>query len=91
MRKPLAVVFGALTLASATAPLGAQQLPWCVKLDVFTKNCGFAKYDECVAVANNATSPATGVGQCVRNPDYQPPTTTARPKPAPRKTSNPQR
>ena len=48
--------------AAAAAPLDAQELPWCVKLDVFTKNCAFAKYDECVAVAKNATSPATGVG-----------------------------
>jgi len=80
---------GVLTIAAA--PLGAEELPWCVKLDVFTKNCAFASYDECVAVAKNATSPATGVGQCVRNPDYQAPASaSARPKP-PSKTSNPQR
>jgi hypothetical protein len=78
-------------LVTATAPLEAQELPWCVKLDVFTKNCAFAKYEECVAVANNATSPATGVGQCVRNPDYQPPPAAAGQKPSPRKTSSPQR
>ena len=91
MRTPLAV-FGVLMLAAASAPLEAQELPWCVKLDVFTKNCAFAKYDECVAVANNATSPATGVGQCVRNPNYQPPAAAAvRPKPAPLKTPNSQR
>jgi hypothetical protein len=81
---------GALMVAAAT-PLGAQELPWCVKLDVFTKNCAFASYDECVAVAQNATSPATGVGQCIRNPDYQAPASaSARPKP-PSKTANPQR
>ena len=80
-----------LTIA-ATAPLGAEELPWCVKLDVFTKNCAFASYDECAVVAKNATSPATGVGQCIRNPDYQPPASaSARPKPAPGKTANPLR
>ena len=91
MRKWLAAC-GALMIAAAT-PLGAEELPWCVKLDVFTKNCAFASYDECVAVAKNATSQATGVGQCIRNPDYQPPpaSASARPKPAPSKTSNPQR
>src|SRR5206468_3794588 len=34
----------ALTLAVAAAPLAAEELPWCVKLDVFTRNCAFAKY-----------------------------------------------
>ena len=49
------------------------RVPWCVKLDAFTKNCAFADDNECVAVARNATSPATGVGHCVRNRNYQPP------------------
>jgi hypothetical protein len=83
MWKSLAVL-GALMFAAATAPLDAQELPWCVKLDVFTKNCAFAKYEECAAVARNATSLATGAGQCIRNPDYQPPAAAAaRPKRAP--------
>ena len=90
MRTPFAV-FGALMLATATAPLAAQELPWCVKLDVFTKNCAFAKYDECVTVAKNANSQATGVAECVRNPDYQPPAAAARNKPSPRKPADPQR
>ncbi|MCX7310730.1 MAG: hypothetical protein NTV56_03165 [Alphaproteobacteria bacterium] len=83
-------VCGVLTLVSA-APLAAEEFPWCVKLDVFTRNCAFSKYDECVVVAKNASSPATGVGQCIRNPNYQPPAAAAaRPKPAPRKTASPQ-
>jgi len=91
MRKLFAVL-GILTLMAGTAPLDAQELPWCVKLDVFTKNCAFSDYNECVTVARNATSPATGVGQCVRNPDYQPPAAaSAHAKPAPRKTTSPQR
>jgi hypothetical protein len=81
-------------LLLSAAPLAAEEFPWCVKLDAFTKNCAFANYNDCVAVANDATSPATSVGRCVRNPNYQPPYTaaaTARPKPAPAKTASPQR
>jgi hypothetical protein len=81
----------ALLLLSA-APLSAEEFPWCVKLDAFTKNCAFANYNECVAMAASATTPATGVGQCVRNPNYQPPIpTVGRVKPAPAKTASPQR
>jgi hypothetical protein len=81
----------ALLLLSAMQ-LAAEEFPWCVKLDAFTKNCAFANYNECVAMAASATTPATGVGQCIRNPNYQPPATAAagRPKPAPAKTANPQ-
>jgi hypothetical protein len=81
---------GAALLLGA-ASLAAEEFPWCVKLDAFTKNCAFANYNDCVATANNATSPATGVGQCIRNPNYQPPAAAARPKPAPAKTASPQR
>jgi hypothetical protein len=89
MGKILAV--GAALLLGAV-PLSAEEFPWCVKLDAFTQNCAFANHDDCAAVANNATSPATGVGRCIRNPNYQPPAaTTARAKPAPAKTANPQR
>ena len=80
MGKILAV--GAALLLSA-APLAAEEFPWCVKLDAFTQNCAFANYNECVAMAASATTPATGVGRCVRNPNYQPPAAAAaRPKPA---------
>jgi hypothetical protein len=89
MAKILAV--GAALLLGA-APLSAEEFPWCVKLDAFTKNCAFANYNNCVATAANATSPATGVGQCIRNPNYQPPAAAAsRPNPAPAKTASPQR
>jgi hypothetical protein len=90
MQKSL-VVFGVLMLSATGVPSRAQEMPWCVKLDVFTKNCAFADYNECVTVAKNATSLATGVGQCVRNPDYQPPPAAAHGKPTPRKTADPQR
>jgi hypothetical protein len=85
MRRLLAA-FTALILAPAM-PLHAEESPWCVRLDVFTRNCAFASYNECVAVAKNANPEAA----CIRNPGYQPPAAAASPKPAPAKTSNPQR
>ena len=79
-------------LLLSAASLAAEEFPWCVKLDAFTQNCAFTTYSECAAVANNATSPATGVGRCIRNPNYQAPAAAAaRPKPAPAKTASPQR
>jgi hypothetical protein len=67
---------GALLLA--TAPLAAQDLatkdsPWCVRLDTFTRNCAFATYNDCMAIAATATGPATGASSCIRNPDYKAP------------------
>jgi hypothetical protein len=68
---------GALICAAGIAPLHSEELPWCVKMDVFTRNCAFASYDECVAVARNADA------SCIRNPNYQPPAAAAaRPKAA---------
>jgi hypothetical protein len=67
-------------------PLHAQEQPWCVKLDTFTKNCDFATYQACMTIANNATGPATGASSCIRNPDYKAPATAAaHVKPAPNK------
>jgi hypothetical protein len=70
---------GALMLAAGAAPLHAQEMPWCVKLDVFTKNCGFASRDECMTVAANAIGPATGASRCIRNPKYQLPAQAEKP------------
>jgi hypothetical protein len=61
----------------AGAPLHAQEMPWCVELDVFTKNCGFTSHDECAAVATNAIGPATGASRCIRNPNYRGPAADA--------------
>jgi hypothetical protein len=78
-----------LAIFAAAAPARAEDFPWCVEVDVFTKNCAFANYEECVAVARNAASPATGVGRCIRNPAYQPPPAAAKSaKPAAAKSSN---
>jgi hypothetical protein len=62
-----------IVLLLATAPLAAQDSPWCVRLDTFTRNCAFATYNECMAVASTATGPATGASSCVRNPNYTAP------------------
>jgi len=60
-------------LVLTSAPLRSEEMPWCVELDVFTKNCAFASHDECLAVATNARGPATGASRCIRNPNYQEP------------------
>ena len=74
------VVAAIVILMVQSGPLRADEMPWCVELDVFTKNCSFASYDECVAVAKNAVSPATGETRCVRNPRYQQPIDAAKAK-----------
>jgi hypothetical protein len=78
-------------LLLSAAPLSAEEFQWCVKLDAFTQNCAFTSYNDCVATAASATTPATGVGRCVQNPSYQPPAVAVtRVKPAPAKTASPQ-
>ena len=57
-------------------PAVADEFPWCVELDMFTKNCAYASHDECVTVAENAVSPATGKARCVGNPGYVAPVKT---------------
>jgi hypothetical protein len=60
-------LFVAVMTAAVTAPLHAEETPWCVELDVFTKNCAFASHDECLDAARNAR------GTCIRNSKYRPP------------------
>jgi hypothetical protein len=67
--KWLAVV-GGMFLASSVTSVCAEDFPWCVQVDVFTKNCAFTTRDECMAVAKNVSSPATGEGRCIANPNY---------------------
>ena len=74
MRISLAALAGIFMLFSG--PLVAEEFPWCVEADVFTKNCAFASRVECLAVAKNLASPATGPGRCIANPNYQPPSST---------------
>jgi hypothetical protein len=61
---------GAVLAAFSYVPLRAEEFPWCVEVDAFTKNCAFTSRDECVAVARNVSSPATGEGRCIANPNY---------------------
>ena len=75
--KRLAVVCG-VVLASGVSPLRAEDFPWCVVVDVFTKNCAFSSRDECIAVAKNVSSPATGEGRCIANPNYVAPPAPAK-------------
>jgi hypothetical protein len=56
---------------------------------VFTKNCAFMSRNECVAVAKDVSSPATGEGRCIANPNYVPPSAAKSSKAAPAK--NPKR
>lgn len=86
MLKTLTVL---LVLSNATLA-GAEEFPWCVEVDVFTKNCAFASHDECVAVAKNVSSPATGTGRCIANPNYVAPA-VAKPTKASTKSSSKQR
>jgi hypothetical protein len=75
----------AVLAASSTVSLRAEQFPWCVEVDAFTKNCAFTGRDECIAVAKNVSSPATGAGRCVANPNYvAPPGAKASAKPSTR-------
>ena len=75
-----------LILAAGIAALHAEEFPWCVKMDVFTKNCAFASYNDCVAIAKNAAA------ICIRNPNFHPDAAAAtNPKAAPGKASNKQR
>jgi hypothetical protein len=65
----ITVLAGIVVLGS---PLRAEEFPWCVEVDVFTKNCAFANRNECIEMAKNLASPATGPGRCIANPSYQP-------------------
>ena len=75
---------GVLLLTIGLAPLHAEEFPWCVKMDVFTRNCAFSDYNECATIAKNAEA------VCIHNPDYKPPVAAVSP-PKPRKIANPQR
>jgi hypothetical protein len=83
MRK---VLVGALLLIAGTAPLRSEELPWCATMDVFTRNCAFATYKDCLVVAQGAET------TCTRNPNYRPPPApVAHRKSAPGKTLKTQR
>lgn len=73
------LAFAAVLLAVLGAvPAAAEDFPWCVEVDVFTRNCAFTSHDECTAVAKSVASPATGEGRCIANPNYVAPPATAK-------------
>ena len=85
MRK-LFAASAAWILAAGIPALHAEEFPWCVEMDVFTKNCAFATYNDCLAIAKNAAA------VCTRNPNFHPDAAAAtNPKAAPGKAWNKQR
>jgi len=77
---------GILIFLASVGPLRAEEFPWCVEVDAFTKNCAFSSHDECAAIAKNVSSPATGEGRCIANPSYVAPV-AAKPAKASAKTT----
>ena len=72
MRKSLTTLVLVLAVhLSATAPARSEDHPWCTEFDPFTKNCSFASYQECVAVAKSVGA------TCIRNSSYRPPPASA--------------
>jgi len=58
----LAITAAALGLAAHATPALALEYPWCARYDVWTSNCGFATFQQCLA-----TISGTG-GFCTPNP-----------------------
>lgn len=68
----LGVIFG---VAAIETPAGAQNYPWCAQYSGGGgANCGFTTYAQCMASAS-------GLGSCVQNTQYQPPSPAARQRP----------
>jgi hypothetical protein len=82
MQKTFVALAGVLLiLVAMTASGRAEDYPWCTEFDPFTKNCTFANYGECLAVARTAGA------TCVRNSNFH----AAAPMPAQQKTSHQRR
>lgn len=75
-------------LVASVLPVCGEEFPWCVEVDVFTKNCAFTSYDECATVAKNVSSPATGEGRCIANRNYVAPPAPAKSAKAGKPSSN---
>jgi len=66
MRKIFVALAGILgILVAVPAPGYSEDYPWCTEFDPFTKNCTFASYNECHAVAS--TVGAT----CIHNSNFR--------------------
>ena len=57
-----AVIVAALSAAAQAAPAQAREYPWCARYDVWTYNCGFATFQQCLATISGAG------GICTPNP-----------------------
>ena len=51
-----------LRLAAHATPALAREYPWCARYDVWTTNCGFAAFQQCLATISGAG------GFCTPNP-----------------------
>jgi hypothetical protein len=58
----LAVTAAALSLAAHLTPAQAREYPWCARYDVWTTNCGFVTFQQCLATISGAG------GFCAPNP-----------------------
>ena len=57
-----AVTAAALSLAAHATPAQAREYPWCARYDVWTMNCGFATFQQCLATISGVG------GVCTPNP-----------------------
>jgi hypothetical protein len=57
-----AVIVAALSVAAQATPAQAREYPWCARYDVWTYNCGFATFQQCLATISGAG------GVCTPNP-----------------------
>ena len=53
-----------LALAAMAGPLQAEERPWCIEFDPFTKTCDFSSQNQCAEVAKSVGA------TCVRNGRY---------------------
>jgi hypothetical protein len=57
-----AITAAAFSLAAQATPAQAREYPWCARYDVWTMNCGFTTFQQCLATIS-------GVGGiCTPNP-----------------------
>jgi hypothetical protein len=57
-----AVLVAVLCVTARAAPAQAREYPWCARYDVWTYNCGFVTFQQCLATISGAG------GICTPNP-----------------------
>lgn len=58
----LAMSAAAFSLAAQATPAQAREYPWCARYDVWTMNCGFVTFQQCLATISGVG------GLCTPNP-----------------------